>query len=560
MIQTIIGYLNEKLGTLGRINATYCLTERRKREGDGANIPYSYTGAGEYQAVDIDNGSSSWWRGRSGFSLEPVTVIGRAVKQQKATFPLRVIVLLRREDSTADDSFMPARLAEDVASVLNFENGDLRTFLGAYSVAARASGGEYDTTKIWNEEFQTSIPDLDYKLCMVAVDVTIEVVADYSCWVGECDTDPDILHYFNFCNAGTVARLTPTQVACLVTALCDPPPCPDAAYNLIDTDSPPNVLSSGTIASGGTEDIVAPNAAVLRDGVAYGVVPSGGTIDVISDCPPCAIGSVTVNTNPFGTVASGGAIEVPVVNSLGAPVAAIVAGQVVVGNSTVTINGVTVATPPAQTTVARFVTLDGVQAGSFDGVNTWEVVSPTAVFPTTAFPFKTGATVSNTPNDDGDGEWGRSRTTLDWTNPFGNTNRFTDSLGTQVYANGIVIDFAQGDRNTNTYLVLDRLDITTNRTFDNHCAYGLTKTTGGLSGWHMCTMNEMLGLQHWGVNQSMSYAPFNFNTAPFFWLSTAYFSNNATTAWIFLTASTVPVQARGKILSYPAMFATYRTF
>ena len=469
MIQTIIGYLNEKLGTLGRINATYCLTERRKREGDGANIPYSYTGAGEYQAVDIDNGSSSWWRGRSGFSLEPVTVIGRAVKQQKATFPLRVIVLLRREDSTADDSFMPARLAEDVASVLNFENGDLRTFLGAYSVAARASGGEYDTTKIWNEEFQTSIPDLDYKLCMVAVDVTIEVVADYSCWVGECDTDPDILHYFNFCNAGTVARLTPTQVACLVTALCDPPPCPDAAYNLIDTDSPPNVLSSGTIASGGTEDIVAPNAAVLRDGVAYGVVPSGGSIDVISDCPP-------------------------------------------------------------------------------------------AVFPTTALPFKTGATVSNTPNDDGDGEWGRSRTTLDWTNPFGNTNRFTDSLGTQVYANGIVIDFAQGNGNANTYLVLDRLDITTNRTFDNHCAYGLTKTTGGLSGWHMCTMNEMLGLQHWGVNQSMSYAPFNFNTAPFFWLSTAYFSNNATTAWIFLTASTVPVQARGKILSYPAMFATYRTF
>jgi hypothetical protein len=274
----------------------------------------------------------------------------------------------------------------------------------------------------------------------------------------------------------------------------------------------------------------------------------------------CATGSVTVNANLFGKVASGGHIEVPVVNSLNSPVAVIVAGQVVVGDSTVTINGETVATPPAQTAVARFVTLDGVQAGSFNGSNTWLVVSPPVVFPTTALPFKTGATVSNTPNDDGDGEWGRSRTSLDFTNPFGNTNRFTDSLGTQVYANGIVIDFAQGNGNTNTYLVLDRLDITTSRTFDNHCAYGLTKATGGLSGWHMCTLNEMLGLQNWGMALNMNYAPFNFNTGPFFWLSTAYFPTNATSAWIFLTGSTVPVQNRGKFNSFPAMFATYITF
>jgi len=274
----------------------------------------------------------------------------------------------------------------------------------------------------------------------------------------------------------------------------------------------------------------------------------------------CPAADVTINTTAFGSVASGGTIDVEVVNTVPTPVGAIVGAKLVIADSTVTSNGVTVATPPAQTTVARFVTLDGVQAGSFNGTNTWQVVSPTPVFPTTAFPFKTGATVSNTPNDDGDGEWGRSRTTLDWTNPFGNTNRFTDSLGTQLYANGIVIDFAQGDRNTNTYLVVDRLDITTNRTFNNHCAYGLTKTTGGLSGWHMCNITEMFSLQHWGMAQTMNYAPFSYATAPFFWLSTAYFPNNATDAWIYLTASTAPVQIRGKVNSFPAMFATYRTF
>lgn len=280
MIQTIVTYLNARLATLGRIDRTYCLTERRKREGDAvATIPYEYTGAGEFRAVDIDNGSSSWWRGRSGFTLEPVNVVGRAVKQQQGSYPLRVVVLLRRKDSVADDVFMPSRLAEDVANVLNFDNGDLQTLLGAWSVSSRTSGGEYDSTRVWVDEFQTPVPDLDYRLCMVAVDVTVDVVADYKCWQNECGTDPDILRLFNFCDPSVAARLTPEQVECLQAAF--PVPCEDAEWTLEDTNGTP--LSSGSIPSGGSAVIVAPDATVTRDGLPYASVPSGGSVDVPID-------------------------------------------------------------------------------------------------------------------------------------------------------------------------------------------------------------------------------------------------------------------------------------
>jgi len=219
MIQTIIDYLNLRVETLGRIAHLYGITEKRKRSGDDAAIPYAYVGAGQFEPVDIDNGNAGWWRPRGGFNMEPVEVIGRAVKQQRASYPLRFVAVLRRDLSVADDAFMPSRLAEDISNALNFDNGDLRNILKALNVEARTSSVEFDASAIWATEFHTSIPDLHYELAMVAVDVTVEVVAKYSCWEGECATDLDILRLFNFCDPSVVARLTDEQVACLQEAL-----------------------------------------------------------------------------------------------------------------------------------------------------------------------------------------------------------------------------------------------------------------------------------------------------------------------------------------------------
>lgn len=64
-----------------------------------------------------------------------------------------------------------------------------------------------------------------------------------------------------------------------------------------------------------------------------------------------------------------------------------------------------------------------------------------------ANPYKTGQTTSYATGDDGDLERGRGSdfTTLDFNNPFGNTNRFTDTTGAQTYANDILIDWASAD-------------------------------------------------------------------------------------------------------------------
>ena len=78
-----------------------------------------------------------------------------------------------------------------------------------------------------------------------------------------------------------------------------------------------------------------------------------------------------------------------------------------------------------------------------NGSETANVPNPTTPL-NTANPIKTGQTTSYATGDDGDLQEGRLTdfTTLDWTNPFGNTNRFTDELGGQDYVNGIFIDWS----------------------------------------------------------------------------------------------------------------------
>jgi hypothetical protein len=298
MIQTIINYLNLRVETLGRIAHLYGITEKRKRSGDDAAIPYAYVGAGQFEPVDIDNGNAGWWRPRSGFTMEPVEVIGRAVKQQRASYPLRFVAVLRRDLSVADDAFMPSRLAEDISNALNFDNGDLRNILKALNVEARTSSVEFDASAIWATEFHTSIPDLHYELAMVAVDVTVEVVAKYSCWEGECATDLDILRLFNFCDPSVIARLTDEQVACLIAQYNEP--CEDATITI-------NSAPFGTAPSGG-----ALNVPVIQNGS-----PVGAKVGSNWVIPPCADGDVTVNAVAFGNAPSGGSLNVPVKNSAG---------------------------------------------------------------------------------------------------------------------------------------------------------------------------------------------------------------------------------------------------
>jgi len=121
--------------------------------------------------------------------------------------------------------------------------------------------------------------------------------------------------------------------------------CLAATYTLVDTDVPPNILDSGSIASGAAETIVAPAA------------------------------SVTVNTAPFDTAPSGGSLNVPVINGGSNPVGSKQGIDWVIDNNATFINGTQVTDQEAEIDANIFVTLDGTQSGTWNaGTQTWEVI------------------------------------------------------------------------------------------------------------------------------------------------------------------------------------------
>ena len=114
-----------------------------------------------------------------------------------------------------------------------------------------------------------------------------------------------------------------------VTASLGGSVCLPATYTIVDTDTPPNTLDSGSIAAGAAATIVAPAA------------------------------SVTVNANPFNTAPSGGSLNVPVVSEDLTNAGTIIAGKVVIANTDVTINTVAVDSLQAEDTYALTITLNG---------------------------------------------------------------------------------------------------------------------------------------------------------------------------------------------------------
>jgi len=311
MTQAIVTYLNAVIDTVGRVDERYCMAELRS---DGTTtVPYTYVGNGKVKPISIDVGSLSYWR-ISG-AVPPMEQIASQYGKPRlsATYPLRLVIIARRADSTVDDGFMPTRLAEDIANALTGSHPDLKTLLKANTVSVSA-GYDVNITSVWADEFKgTGVNDPNYTRTIMALSVSVTVVGDRACWENECDYDPDILHLFDFCQAGTVARLTDEQVTCLEAALCE----------------------------------------------------------------PCADATVTVNTAPFGTALSGGGLNVPVVNGGDNPVGSKQGSDWVIDNNATFINATQVTDQEAEVDANIFVTLDGAQSGTWNaGLQTWEVTTP----------------------------------------------------------------------------------------------------------------------------------------------------------------------------------------
>jgi hypothetical protein len=129
--------------------------------------------------------------------------------------------------------------------------------------------------------------------------------------------------------------------------------------------------------------------------------------------------------------------------------------------------------------------------------------------------FKTGAEVSYLAQDDGQFQFGSGVDffTLDFNNGFGNTNRFTDNLGTQIFANGIVIDWSTwnvGGATVRAYYNIANPAALLSTQLNNQ-----PYTRASFAGWYVCNYKELVNIFNLGVFRNfLNYPPFNYEVNP----------------------------------------------
>jgi hypothetical protein len=170
----------------------------------------------------------------------------------------------------------------------------------------------------------------------------------------------------------------------------------------------------------------------------------------------------------------------------------------------------------------------------------------------TATLMKTGQTTSYRTGDDGDIEAGRATnfTTLD-TAPVHNdgsatinttTNRFTDTLGGQTYADNIVLDWSTW--NGSTLLGWYRVGVRTFAiTWEQAIDFSIAETYGTFAGWRICNKTEAHSIINHQTSLGLNYAPFNVAVNREFWTST---TNPTITTQAFTQQANGFNTARGK--------------
>lgn len=164
-------------------------------------------------------------------------------------------------------------------------------------------------------------------------------------------------------------------------------------------------------------------------------------------------------------------------------------------------------------------------------------------------PIKSGQTTSFRTGDDGDLEEGRLALfmTLDCNNGFGNTNRFTDELGTQTYTADIIVDWATG-------LMWFRSPTAAGSSSWNDAIDGaLAAVTGGFSDWFLPNVQQLTDIANFSVVSVLDYAPFNIlvdATNKRIWTSTTN-AGSTSDAWALLNNDSInPNQAKTDMRRY----------
>jgi len=148
------------------------------------------------------------------------------------------------------------------------------------------------------------------------------------------------------------------------------------------------------------------------------------------------------------------------------------------------------------------------------------IINTSSFVPVGATLMKTGQTTSYNTGDDGDTERGRLTNflTLPSNNPFGNTNRFTNKTGGQVYTNSVAFDWST--YNGSTVLAYYFGDANT-RPWATQLSQYKNSTIDGLMGWDLFNIYEAMNIMNFSFPSGFlyNYAPFNL-TRRYMWVST----------------------------------------
>jgi len=244
-----------------------------------------------------------------------------------------------------------------------------------------------------------------------------------------------------------------------------------------------------------------------------GYIYSGDNIPI----PPVTDGKVTVNNDDFGTVAEGDTLNVPVVNTYDEELGSLIMQKWVIEDQQYKDTDDVIKTVPAGNLIICTKNLpvdqltcqelnDGLTQSQRQVIQRIETI-------------KTGQTTSFATGDDGDREDGRAVDffTLNCNNSFGNTNRFTDKDGLQVYGDNYMIDHLTG---LGWFLISFG-----NFIWEDAIDFALANTSAGFSDWFLPNRKQHDSLVYDGFTGNqfpLDYEPINnFSVGiSFFWSST----------------------------------------
>lgn len=313
MLESIIDFINLKLGLLNYFEKTHCLSTLVKND-DGLIYPAEYISNGDFDAVDFDAYDGvSYIRVNGEIDVERVDQRYTPKPRLNVTFPLRLVYAVRKDKLTKDDAYSFDRVRGSLVKQLESDSADLENQLEADRIVVSTSNYISDTKELWDEETaETGTFQPKYEVVFGAMEVSVTVTTRAECIPSECDDfESDILRTFDFCKQSVIDRFTPTQISCLESEFgtsiqtqvngVDTEVATSSPYNQqihdsagsdVGTASNPSIVSDSTItinssSLGATGDVVAEGSldiTVNLDGSPSGSW-SGTSWDVVSSNP-----------------------------------------------------------------------------------------------------------------------------------------------------------------------------------------------------------------------------------------------------------------------------------